>query len=70
MCDMPGCEDDSTHYAYIRPLGLTTGARPAVEARRIEICTPHYQLALQLEADQLTKIQSRGPLGGHLKVVK
>lgn len=70
MCDMPNCQDDATNYAWIRPIGLTTGGRPASEARRLELCGDHYRLALQFGADQIVKIQDHGPLNTGLKIVK
>lgn len=62
MCDLPHCNDDATHYAYLRPVGLGPGGRPVSEPTRFELCHPHYHLALRLAADQLTMITRHGSI--------
>lgn len=70
MCDMPNCDIDATYYVFVRPLGLRAGGRPAVGAGRLELCTGHYAMTVDFEANEIIKIEDRGPLGGGLRVVK
>lgn len=55
------CHDDATHFIMVKRL--------KGNAQRLELCTPHYQLALDMRDASFTALGAHGPLSEEDKLI-